>query len=254
MSRQIIILAAGKGTRMNCDGPKVLQEVLGRPMIDYVLDSVEKTGLAVKPVVIIGFQGNKVRDQVGERAELVWQQNQFGTGHAVSCASEILRERNGDVLVLYGDTPLISPKTINNLFDIHGAEGSMITMMTTEVENFNDWRQGFYGFGRILRNGNNSISAIRELKDCSDEEKNIIELNPGYYCFNSEWLWKNIDLISNNNNQQQEYYLTDLVEMAVQQGRLINSLKIHPIECLGVNTVEQLKLVEDLLKQKMVKA
>lgn len=251
MSRQIIILAAGKGTRMNCDGPKVLQRVLDRPMIDYVLDSVEKSGLDVKPVVVIGFQGNKVRDQVGERAELVWQQNQFGTGHAVSCAGEILRERGGEILVLYGDTPLISPKTINNLFEIHSAEGAVLTIMTTEVEDFNDWRQGFFGFGRILRNGNNSISAIRELKDCAEHEKKIMELNPGYYCFNGEWLWQNIDLIRNN-NQQQEYYLTDLVEMAVQQGRLINFLKIHPIECLGVNTAEQLKLVEDLLRQKTV--
>ena len=83
MSREIIILAAGKGTRMNCDGPKVLQEVLGRPMIDYVLDSVEKSGFNVKPIVVVGFQGNKVRDQIGQRAEHVWQQNQFGTGHAV---------------------------------------------------------------------------------------------------------------------------------------------------------------------------
>lgn len=249
MSRQIIILAAGKGTRMNCDGPKVLQKVLDRPMIDYVLDSVEKTGLSIKPVVVVGFQGNKVRDQINERAEHVWQQNQFGTGHAVSCAGEILRERKGEILVLYGDTPLISPKTINNLFEIHDSAGAALTMMTTEVEDFNDWRRGFFGFGRILRNGDNSIYAIRELKDCAGEEKNIIELNPGYYCFNSDWLWQNIDLVKNNNSQQ-EYYLTDLVEMAVRQGKTINSIKIHPIECLGVNTPEQLRLVEELLTQK----
>ena len=251
MSREIIILAAGKGTRMNCDGPKVLLEVMGRPMIDYVLESVEKSGLGIKPVVVVGFQGNKVRDQINDRALHVWQQNQFGTGHAVSCAGEILRERAGDVLVLYGDTPLISSKTINNLFAIHSAEGSTLTMMTTEVEDFNDWRQGFFGFGRILRNGHNSISAIRELKDCVENEKKILELNPGYYCFNSDWLWRNIELISNNNSQQ-EYYLTDLVEMAVREGKIINSMKIHPIECLGVNTVEQLRLVEELLKQRAV--
>ena len=153
--------------------------------------------------------------------------------------------------MLYGDTPLISPKTINNLFNIHVEAGAALTMMTTEVDNFNDWRQGFFGFGRILRNGNNSIAAIRELKDCLEHEKKIMELNSGYYCFNSDWLWRNIELISNNNSQQ-EYYLTDLVEMAVWQGKLINSIKIHPIECLGVNTVEQLNLVEELLQQKIL--
>jgi len=236
---------------MNGDGPKVLVPVLGKPMIDHVLDSVEKANLKNSPIVVVGYQGNKVRDQIENRADHVWQQNQFGTGHAVSCAQEKLKEHKGAVLVLYGDHPLVSAKTINNLFEMHSNPGAAVTMMTTEVENFEDWRQGFFNFGRILRNGNDSIKAIRELKDCAEEEKQVREVNPGYYCFNSEWLWENIDLLKNDNNQQ-EYYLTDLVEMAVKQNRLINSFKIHPIECLGINTPEQLKMVEEILSKKML--
>jgi len=249
MNRQIIILAAGKGTRMNSDQPKVLSPILNKPMIEHVLDAVEKVKLPRRPVVVVGYKGNLVRDQIQNRADHVWQQNQFGTGHAVSCAREYLADFRGSILVLYGDHPLISAKTIDNLFKLHHDQGSSVTIMTTEVEDFEGWRQGFYAFGRILRNSDNSIQAIRELKDCSEEEKLIRELNPGYYCFDSEWLWENIDKIKNE-NKQQEYYLTDLVEMAVQQNIIINSIKIHPIECLGINTPEQLALVEGMIAGK----
>lgn len=224
----------------------MLSPVLNRPMIDYVLGAVEKVGLPRRPVVVVGYKGNLVRDQVALRADPVWQQNQFGTGHAVACAREHLADFRGSILVLYGDHPLVSAKTIDNLFTLHRDQGSSVTMMTTEVDDFTDWRQGFYAFGRILRNGGNGIRAIRELKDCSEEEKLVQELNPGYYCFESDWLWENIDQIKNE-NKQQEYYLTDLVEMAVRQGKIINSIKIHPIECLGINTPEQLELVEKLI-------
>lgn len=248
-SNKVIILAGGKGTRMNSDQPKVLSHVCGRPMIDHVIDAVEKINLSSRPIVVVGYKGNLVRNQVKERADHVWQQNQFGTGHAVACAREALSGFAGSILVLYGDHPLISHKTIDNLFELHQREGSSLTMMTTEVEDFDDWRQGFYNFGRIIRNDDNSIQLIREMKDCSEDEKKVRELNPGYYCFDSAWLWENIDKIQNTNNQQ-EYYLTDLVEMAVQQNKIINSIKIHPIECLGVNTADQLELVEKLIKEK----
>jgi len=119
-------------------------------------------------------------------------------------------------------------------------------MLTTEVIDFDEWREGFYAYGRILRNDDDQIVAIRELKDCFESEKQILEVNPGYYCFDSEWLWENIDKLQNT-NQQKEYYLTDLVEMAVKQGEKIPSEKLDPIECLGINTKEQLELVGKLL-------
>lgn len=248
MTRQVIILAGGKGTRMNGGGPKVLRPIFGKPMIDYVLTAVEQCQMDRKPIVVVGFEGKKVEKQIGDRAHIVWQKEQLGTGHAVGCAREKLGGLNGAVLILYGDHPLVSSRTINHLFDWHFQNRAMITMMITEVNDFSDWQQGFFGFGRILRDGGGGIRGIRELKDCVEEEKAIREINPGYYCFDSKWLWQNIDLLRNDNNQK-EYYLTDLVGLAFKQSQNINSIQIHPLECVGVNTSEQLRLVEELLKQ-----
>jgi bifunctional UDP-N-acetylglucosamine pyrophosphorylase/glucosamine-1-phosphate N-acetyltransferase len=122
-------------------------------------------------------------------------------------------------------------------------------MMTTVVPDYLGWRAGFNGFGRVLRDEDKKIIAIRELKDCDESEKHIKEINPGYYCFNSEWLWHNIEKLTNDNNQE-EYYLTDLVQLACEQGIEINSIKIDPQECLGINTPEQLSLVEALIMQR----
>lgn len=250
MMKQIIILAGGKGARMNGDGPKVLRPVLGKPMIDYVLDAVEKCSLARKPIVVVGFEGEKVKKQIGRRAELVRQNEQLGTGHAVSCVKERAQDLDGAILVLYGDHPLISNRTIDHLFDWHFQNRAMITMMTTLVDDFTAWRQGFFSFGRILRDSAGNIRGIREFKDCVEEEKAIKELNPGYYCFDSKWLWQNIDLLRNENSQR-EYYLTDLIGLAFQQNQSINSIQIHPLECVGVNTSEQLALIENLLKNRI---
>ena len=250
MNKQVIILAAGKGTRMNGDIPKVLAPILGRPMIEHVLDAAEKVLLNQKPVVVVGFQGEKVQSQIGDRADVVWQTEQLGTGHAVASARSNLANHDGAILVLYGDHPLISHQTIDNLFRLHESAGAVLSMMTTAVEDFNEWRQGFFGFGRILRNGGGGICGIKELKDCTDEEKQIRELNPGYYCFDSDWLWGNIDELKND-NAQKEYYLTDLVKRAFEQNKNISETKIHPIECLGINTKEQLELVEGLVRRQV---
>jgi len=248
MNKQVVILAAGKGTRMNIDMPKVLAPILGRPMIEHVLDATAKVLADQKPVVVVGFQGEKVQHQIGDRAQVVWQPEQLGTGHAVAAARQALADHRGAIMVLYGDHPLVNYKTIENLFRLHEQSGTVLSMMTTAVEDFNEWRQGFFGFGRILRNGGGGICGIKELKDCTDEEKQIRELNPGYYCFDSDWLWNNIDELKND-NAQKEYYLTDLVKRAFEQNKNISETKIHPIECLGINTREQLELVEQLMKR-----
>ncbi|MFH0814814.1 MAG: NTP transferase domain-containing protein [Candidatus Falkowbacteria bacterium] len=258
MNGRIIILAGGKGVRMNSTGAKVLQPILGLPMIEYVFKSFAELDLAERPVVVVGFDAANVKKQINppprgygaasRRVMFVGQKEQLGTGHAVACCKRKFKNYAGPILVLYGDHPLISRQTIENLFKIHEKAGAQITMMTTSVEDFNDWRQGFFAFGRILRDTENNICAIRELRDCDENERKILELNPGYYCFDSQWLWKNIGALKNNNNQK-EYYLTDLIELAVEQGIKINSLKIHPIECVGVNTPEQLAIVERLLKK-----
>jgi len=153
----------------------------------------------------------------------------------------------GGIMVLYGDHPLITTRTIDQLFELHEKETATISLMTTVVPDFEAWREGFTSFGRILRDSGGKISGIREVKDCTEKEKNIHEVNPGYYCFDSQWLWANIDKIKNKNNQK-EYYLTDLIEIAVSEREKIVSLKIDAKECLGINTKEQLSFVEKILK------
>jgi bifunctional UDP-N-acetylglucosamine pyrophosphorylase / glucosamine-1-phosphate N-acetyltransferase len=249
MKRQIVVLAAGQGTRMGGNIAKVLVPVLDKPMINHVLDEIAKIDLVNSPVVVVGFQADKVRRHLGDKVKFVFQEDQLGTGHALAMTKDVLQNFYGAILVLYGDHPLISSKTINNLFAKHFAEKSIVTMMTTTIDDFEDWRNTFMSFGRILRNENKDITAIRELKDCTDEEKQINELNPGYYCFDSQWLWQNIDQLRTENNQK-EYYLTDLIELAFHQGKKINSMQIDPVECFGVNTPEQLSVVENILSKK----
>jgi bifunctional UDP-N-acetylglucosamine pyrophosphorylase / glucosamine-1-phosphate N-acetyltransferase len=243
---QVIILAAGKGKRMNSERPKVLCEVNGRPMILYLIDTLLKINLKNKPIAVVGYKAEDVKKTLGDRCDYALQTEQLGTGHAVASTREALKNFNGDILVLYGDMPLVSPETILKIFNVHQNNHSPLTMATAKVEDFNDWRAGFMAFGRILRDVNNKIIGIKEKADCSPEELNIREINPAYFCFNSDWLWKNIDKLQTD-NKQGELYLTDLVEIAVDQNLDINSVEINPIECLGVNTDEQLSVVQEIL-------
>ncbi|MBU1132004.1 NTP transferase domain-containing protein [Patescibacteria group bacterium] len=244
--KRIIILAGGKGTRMNQDFPKVLTLANGKPLIEYPLSS--SLQVVDKPIIVIGFQGEKVKAQTADRADFVFQREQLGTGHAVSCAKGLLSDFSGAILVLYGDHPLVSANTMEKLFKLHFESNAVLSLLTTDGGNFSDDHECFYHYGRIIRDQSGKIKSIRELKDCSENEKKIAEVNPGYYCFDSEWLWQNIDSIKNNNNQK-EYYLTDMVEIAVKNDEPIASMPIHWQECLGVNTVEQLKAVEKCLEE-----
>jgi len=249
-NRQLIILAAGRGTRMNGgDLPKVLVHLAGRPMIDCVLESIARLNLPEKPIIVIGFQKEKVQEIVGDRAEYVVQEEQLGTGHAVSLAKDKLSKFEGNITILYGDHPLVTSETVKKLFNSKESCDTVLTMGVITVPDFSGINEIFYHYGRIIRDLSGQIIAIRELKDCSEQEKEIKEVNPGYYCFNSEWLWQNIDKLKNNNNQK-EYYLTDLISLAFSQKEKINSLDLDPIECLGVNTKEQLQIVEEIINSK----
>ncbi len=237
---KIVILAAGKGKRMESDLPKVLAPLKGEAMIKHVIREAEKAGLG-KPVSIIGHKGELVRSELGDLCFYVNQDEQLGTGHAVSCARGECAEAE-DIIVLSGDQPLIKAETIRSLVEKHLESGAMITFTSTEVPDFSDWRAGFAGFGRVLREGGKMLG-IREFKDASEDERNIKEVNAGCYIFNAAWMWQNLEKIKNE-NAQKEYYLTDLFKIASEHGDKIETVKIDPLEALGANTKDELAVLE----------
>jgi bifunctional UDP-N-acetylglucosamine pyrophosphorylase/glucosamine-1-phosphate N-acetyltransferase len=240
---EIIILAAGKGTRMGGEKPKVLTDILGRPMLSYVLDAVGKAHDR-EPLIVIGFQAEKVKEVIGPHKRYVLQAEQRGTGHAVKEALAYLTPGTKHVIVVNGDQPLVSAETISSLYKTHVDKNKSgpLTMSTMKLSDFNDWRSAFYDFGRIVRDRKGTIKKIVERTDTSPAEKLITEVNPAYYCFDADWLCDRIKKI-NTENPQGEYYLPDLIQIAQDEGTVLNSIEIPAHQALGVNTPEQLKTV-----------
>lgn len=244
---EIIILAGGKGTRMGHEKPKVLTEIKGRPMLSYLLDTVKKIH-DKKPLIVVGYKAEEVKKAIDEEGRYVLQDRQLGTGHAVATALPHLSDKAKDVMVLYGDHPLVDSEAIFQIYNSHKSRNnSPITLGTVTVEDYLDWRQPFYDFGRIIRNKENKIVKITEKKDAESHELEIKEVNPSYFCFDSKWLKDNIKKL-NSKNAQGEYYLTDLIGLAQSQGFELNSCIIPTFKALGVNTPEQLALVTQFIK------
>lgn len=244
---KILVLAGGLGKRMNNpELPKVLIELKNRPLISYLLDAVKKSEIDFKPTIIVGNRAELVKNALGQNYEYVYQSEQLGTGHAVMCAKDQTKEQAENVLILYGDQPLLTSETLKNLVNSHLNKNAVITMGTVLVDDFNEWRAGFYDFGRIVRDQVSTVIGIVEKKDATTEQLAIKELNPSYFCFQASWLWENLKNIDNNNSQK-EYYLTDLIKLAFKQNIKINTVNIKPKEAVGINNEEQLKLVEELM-------
>lgn len=241
---KVIILAAGKGTRMNSELPKVLFPINKRPMIKYLLDSVIDSNIDSRPILVVSPSNKDLIKKSLHDYELNFaiQFEQLGTGNAVLSAKDFITHDIENILVLYGDHPFISSKSIENIVKNH--KGAL-SMMTVNLDDFSDWRKNFYHWGRIIRK-NNEIEEIVEFKDASDEVKNIKEVNPAIFCFNKKWLFENINNIKNNNNQK-EYYLTDLVKIAFNSGERVNSFVIDPREAMGINSPEELEIAKSLL-------
>lgn len=239
---KIVVLAAGKGTRMNSDLPKVLVPLNGKPMIQHLVKAINESGVNSKPILVVS-PDNKgiIKKALGEYdCEYAIQDKQLGTGHALNCARQYL-ELADKIICLYGDHPFISPTTIKKLADY---PNGVITMMTTAVDSFEGWQNNFYHWGRIVRQAG-KIKEIVEFKDASDEIRKIKEINPALYRFDSQWLWQNIDRLTNQ-NAQHEYYLTDLIKLAFEQNQEITSVSIGLKEAMGINSKEELKIAEDL--------
>lgn len=244
---QIVVLAAGQGKRMNnSELPKVLVSLKGKPIIKYLLEAIKKSGVTVRPVIVVGQKAAMVKQALGPEYDYVFQTKQLGTGQAVACTVELLKDKAANLMVLYGDHPLITPETIKRLAESHLNSNDVITMATVKLSDFSEWRSVFEVFGRISRDDEGRVVGITEKKDASDDELKITEVNPGYYCFQAEWLWNNLPKLKND-NAQQEYYLTDLVAVAGHAGLAINTIEIEARDALGVNLPEQLKILESLI-------
>ncbi|MBU1355477.1 MAG: NTP transferase domain-containing protein [Candidatus Edwardsbacteria bacterium] len=237
-----LVLAAGQGTRMKSDLAKVLHPLCGKPLVDHVVRSAQKAGIT-KTIVVIGHQAETVKAALsGLGVEFVMQQPRKGTGHAVMQALPIIENFTGDLLVLYGDVPLIKPETIRSLLKKHRDEENACTMLTTIIE-----QPGSYG--RIIRDKDGMVSKIVEAKDASPEELAVKEINPAIYAFDNQQLVKALSQLTPN-NKQGEYYLTDVIGIFKQQGLKISGQIVSDSrEVLGINTPEELAVCEEYLQR-----
>lgn len=243
---KVIILAAGQGKRMKSDLPKVLIPLRGKPLIAHVLDAVKKSGVCEKPMLVVGQKRELVMKTLGDNYEYVIQEEQKGTGHAVMVAQRAIENNINYVVVLYGDHPFISSETIKKLVEKSFDSRAKITMATVKLPDFKDWRAVFYNnFSRIMRDDNGNITKDIQIQDTNEMEKEIKEVNPCYFSFEAKWLWKNLKTLGTD-NAQKEYYLTDLVKIAMKENTKIESIQIGPHEALGVNSKEELEMLEKL--------
>jgi bifunctional UDP-N-acetylglucosamine pyrophosphorylase/glucosamine-1-phosphate N-acetyltransferase len=240
---QIVILAAGKGTRMGSDLPKVLHPVQGVPIIERIL--YEAQALVAKPVVVVGHGREQVMAVLGDRVTYVHQSEPLGTGHALVCAREALRALGVTrVLVTPGDHPLVSSQTFERLRATLTEAQAMVALASVVVPDFEGDYAQFAHYGRIMRGPDGAVDRIVEYKDANEVERAIREVNTSYYCFDAAWLWDALDRLTDD-NAAHELYLTDMIQFARDDGHTVAAYTIEdPIEGLGVNTPEQWALIE----------
>ena len=238
----VVVLAAGKGTRMKSPLAKVLQPLERKPLLSYVLESL----IPLNPdlsIVVVGFQSAKVKkDFMGRGLLFVEQKEQLGTGHAAQQAELILKDFLGDVLIVCGDMPFIKSQTLIDLVNRHRKKQAACTVLTLKTSEQKD-------FGRIIRNEKGQVSKIVEHQDASNLEKKVDEFNSGVYCFDKGLFCKALESICDN-NVQKEFYLTDTIEYIVESSFLVEAFQINDsVELLGINTEEDLHLAEKILRE-----
>ena len=244
---EVIILAAGLGTRMKSATIKILHPAAGRPIIQYVLDLAEQLSDS-PPVMVIGHQREAVRESVDDRARFAVQEEQLGTGHAVLQAAPNLEAagvKGKQILILSGDVPLTRLETLQRLLDEHDRARNALTLLTMKLDD-----PAMYG--RIVRDGGGAVLRIVEAKDASADEKRINEVNAGIYVFDGEHLFDNLRKLSNTNSQG-EYYLTDLLAVLRNSGKRVGAVvAADPVEALGVNSRADLAVVEAEIQRRVV--
>jgi bifunctional UDP-N-acetylglucosamine pyrophosphorylase / glucosamine-1-phosphate N-acetyltransferase len=238
-----IVLAAGQGTRMKSDLPKVLCPALGRPMIDFVIDALLAGGVK-KIVVVVGYRSDDVRAHLAGRAEIqfVEQTERLGTGHAVKMALGHIQKHTGPVMVVAGDSPMIQTTSVQRVLAEFAAQSPACLLGTLHKENP-------AGLGRIVRDAQGNFSGIVEEKDASEAERRITEVNMSTYVFDAAELVHALGLLKNE-NRQQEFYLTDCPGILLTEGKKVLALPVlQACEALSINTVEELTMVEAKMKE-----
>jgi bifunctional UDP-N-acetylglucosamine pyrophosphorylase/glucosamine-1-phosphate N-acetyltransferase len=242
-----IILAAGVSKRMNTKLAKVLHEVCGRPMLDYVIDACRGVGVD-KMYIVVGFSANEVRRHFSGNGDIVWveQKEQKGTAHAVMCCKEHLKDFAGQTLVLCGDGPLIRTETLRILVEKHQTEHASATLATAVLEDPT-------GYGRIIRDAYGNIEGIIEHADCTPEQLKIQEVNPSYYLFNNKVLFEYAEQVKPD-NVKGEFYLTDALAMIIAAGHKVVAITaVRPEEAVSVNSREQLSEAGKIMQRRIQK-
>ena len=238
----VIILAAGLGTRMKSQKAKVLHEILGRPMVNYVVEtarSVTRNNI----VLVVGHQAQKVQDVVNREAAVafVLQEQQLGTGHAVMCGMPQVPEHIREVVIIYGDVPLLSADTLRHLLAEHRRDENELTVLTVMLDNP-------FGYGRILLDQKKRLCGIMEEADASGEQKKIKMINTGIYCVSRDFLARALSRLQPE-NEQGEFYLTDIVAIGYAEGvRMGCVLGQNSMETSGINTLDELRRIERYMR------
>jgi len=243
LNKCAIILAAGEGKRMKSNLPKVLHKVCGKEMINHVIDTISKAGIGSIDIVI-GKNSEQVKKATEyKKVTYSMQHEQLGTGHAVMCAEEFLRGNSGMVAIFVGDGPLITEYMVEKLFEFHENGKYKATVITSFL---NEPAK----YGRIVRDINNEVKKIVEFKDCTEEERNINEINAGMYCFDIKCLLDNLNKLSND-NAQKEYYLTDVIEIFKKQGYKIGAFNVPFDIVTAVNSRNELASAEQIMRNRI---
>ena len=247
MNKYAIILAAGKGTRMQSIDPnhsKVSYPILGKPIINYVLDALKPLGFK-KEVVVVGFGGEITKKLVEKECDVVWQKEILGTGHAVQQAEPLLKDLDGETLVIYGDTPLVSPQTISSILHIHEKEKNALTVVSAILPDAS-------GYGRMIREEkSNHLLAIREETDCSEYELGVSEANTGICVFDNKLLFKYLKKMDNKNNRKL-FYLSQLVELMLKDNLPVGSYVVEDmVEVFGINDRIQLAYAAKIMRKRI---
>lgn len=235
-----IVMAAGKGTRMNSKKTKTMHKILGKPMVEHIYDTLEKVGVNNK-VFVVGHDRESIMEYLQDKVQYAVQDPQLGTAHAVMQAQH-LKNETGKTLIINGDCPLITEETYRLLLDKTTKENPLV-LLTTVLEDPKS-------YGRIIREGNQLLKIV-ERKDCNDKEVEIREINAGIYCVDNELLWKYLPEVDNNNSQK-EYYITDLVQIFRKHGHKVMPLIIEDSEELqGINSMSELASATKWLQRKV---